>query len=55
MAVQQQLMNLGYYYGGVDGHVGPRTRAAIQNYQADYRLPITGRIDPPLLHSLGLH
>ncbi len=55
VSVQRELKSLGYYHGYIDGKVGPQTRAAIQNYQADYRLPITGRIDPPLLRSLGLN
>lgn len=54
LSVQQALQELGYYNGPVDGVLGPSSRAAIQAYQRSYGLPITGRIDPPLLDSLDL-
>lgn len=52
--VQRALRRRGYYFGDVDGDIGPRSRAAIRDYQADHRLPITGRVDGPLLRSLGI-
>ena len=52
--VQYALSRKGYYGGPIDGDVGPRTRAAIRAYQVDKALPVTGRIDRPLLYSLGL-
>jgi peptidoglycan hydrolase-like protein with peptidoglycan-binding domain len=53
-AVQAQLASLGYDPQGVDGKIGPNTRAAIQRYQQDNNLPATGQIDDALLVSLGL-
>lgn len=52
--VQSELRRRGYYYGPIDGDIGPGTRAAIRDYQIDRRLPVTGRIDTYLLRSLGL-
>lgn len=52
--VQRELRRRGYYHGPIDGDVGPGTRNAIRNYQDDRGLPVTGRIDRYLLHSLGI-
>ena len=52
--VQRALKRRGYYYGDVDGDIGPQSRAAIREYQADHRLAITGRVDGSLLRSLGI-
>jgi hypothetical protein len=52
--VQRALKRRGYYRGGVDGDIGPGSRAAIRQYQANHRLPVTGRIDRDLLRSLGI-
>ncbi len=52
--VQRALSRRGYYRGAIDGDVGPGTRAAIRGYQIDRGLPVTGRIDRPLLRSLGV-
>jgi hypothetical protein len=53
-AVQRRLARTKYYRGAVDGQIGPRTRGAIGQYQSDHYLPVTGRIDKPLLRSLGI-
>lgn len=53
-AVQRELARRGFYYGGIDGLIGPMSRDAIRRYQATRGLPVTGRIDYPLLRSLGL-
>jgi len=52
--VQERLAERGYYNGPIDGEIGPGTRHAISNYQADYGLWVTGRINGQLLASLGL-
>lgn len=52
--VQQALANRGYYGGPIDGLIGPQSRRAIANYQADQGLPPTGQITSSLLLSLGL-
>ena len=51
---QIQLYNEGYYDGPIDGILGPDTRAAIADYQADHGLPVTAAIDEPTVESLGL-
>ena len=52
--VQRALARRGYYRGGIDGDVGPGTRAAIRSYQYERGLTVTGRIDSSLLRSLGV-
>src|ERR1700737_1884679 len=44
-AVQEELAELGYYYGPVDGTIGPETQRAIRWFQSVDKIPITGRID----------
>jgi peptidoglycan hydrolase-like protein with peptidoglycan-binding domain len=51
--VQYTLQQLGYFSEAVDGVLGPVTRAAIEDYQVENNLPVTGAIDRPLLVSLG--
>jgi membrane-bound lytic murein transglycosylase B len=41
-ALQQALNELGFDAGTPDGQLGPRTRAAIQQYQVMHRLPADG-------------
>lgn len=52
--VQRKLRGLGYYEGSVDGEIGPITRGAIRAFQRDVGMPVSGRIDAPLLRALGL-
>jgi protocatechuate 3,4-dioxygenase beta subunit len=47
--VQQQLTNLGYDPGPVDGLIGPMTRNAIRGFQEDQKLPVNGQPDDPQL------
>ena len=53
--VQTALQEQGYYRDAVDGLIGPRTRAALSNFQRDQGLPITAAIDGPTLQALGLN
>ena len=53
-AVQQSLTRNGYYTGPIDGRIGPMSRQAISNYQADRGFRVTGYPDNNLLNSLGL-
>ncbi|WP_390883010.1 glucose-6-phosphate dehydrogenase assembly protein OpcA [Kovacikia minuta] len=46
---QQLLAILGFYDGPVDGIHGPVTKAAVNEAQRIYGLPITGRVDPQTL------
>lgn len=52
--VQQNLRRLGYYNGMVDGILGPNTETAIQHYQLDHHLPVTGLLDSGMLSQLGI-
>jgi len=54
MDVQRELAKRRYYRGPIDGDLGRYSRAAIRAYQKDRRLPVSGRIDRPLLRSLRL-
>jgi hypothetical protein len=54
MQLQSELARLGYYRGGIDGDIGPGTRAAISRFQADRGLPVTGTVNSTLLTELGL-
>lgn len=52
--VQSALQQAGYYFGAVDGQLGPLTRQAIAAWQRDHGLAQTTVIDPPTLRSLGM-
>ena len=52
--VQRALKQLGYYAGGTTGSLGPTTRQALANYQADAGLEVTGAIDAATVEALGL-
>ena len=51
--VQGALQDLGYYLDEIDGVLGPTMRAALERYQQDQGLPVTGLIDPETLQALG--
>lgn len=40
--LQGRMKNLGYYYGAIDGCLGPFTRAAVASFQAAAGLAVTG-------------
>ena len=52
--VQIALAVEGYYYGRVDGLVGPETRTALSKYQRDHGLDVTGTITNQTLDSLNV-
>ena len=52
--VQRSLAQQGYYYGPIDGILGPGTRSAIERYQIDHGLAVTAAIDEQTLYTLGL-
>ena len=54
IAVQQELTQLGYYHGPVDGQIGQETEKAIRWFQSVDKLSVTGQIDGPTLKALGL-
>ena len=53
--VQEQLLNLGYNVGSVDGIEGARTTSAVQSFQAANGLQADGIIGPATLAALGLY
>jgi peptidoglycan hydrolase-like protein with peptidoglycan-binding domain len=53
-AVQTQLRRDGYYHGAVDGVWRSGTRRAVERFQRDRRLPVTGAPSRATLAALGL-
>jgi hypothetical protein len=53
-SVQRRLSQLGYYYGVVDGVIGPQTRSAIAAFESRNGMPADGTINRPLLNTLGV-
>lgn len=51
---QTAFKDLELYEAKVDGAAGPSTQKAINQYQTDKRLPVTGRLDSPTLEALKL-
>jgi curli biogenesis system outer membrane secretion channel CsgG len=52
LKMQRALQGLGYYHGAIDGMIGPQTAAAIEQFQKDYNLTVTGFFDPPTTKKL---
>jgi peptidoglycan hydrolase-like protein with peptidoglycan-binding domain len=51
-AVQSILADLGYAPGSIDGQLGPSTRRAIEDFEIDRGLPMTGDLSPRLMQEL---
>jgi peptidoglycan hydrolase-like protein with peptidoglycan-binding domain len=49
---QEQLKMAGFDPGPTDGHMGPKTRSALRDYQAAHSLPKTGKLDRATQRSL---
>jgi hypothetical protein len=54
LRAQQLLAQLGFDPGPQDGIAGRRTRAAIEAFQEDRGLPVTGQLTPGLMDRMGL-
>lgn len=52
--VQIALMIKGYDPGPTDGHLGPRTQAALRQYQTDNSLAVSGYLDVDTVRRLGV-
>jgi hypothetical protein len=50
--VQGRLRGLGFYFGAVDGELGPKTRAALQRFQKAKGLTVTGEADDATMSAL---
>jgi peptidoglycan hydrolase-like protein with peptidoglycan-binding domain len=53
-AVQQALKDKGYDPGAVDGRMGPKTHAAVRDFQKKEGLRATGRVDRKTAEKLGV-
>lgn len=51
---QQLLADLGYAPGPIDGFMGPRTRAAVEAFQAAEGIEISGEMTPALIDRLAM-
>ncbi len=52
LAVQMILEDAGYSVGGVDGIMGPKTKLALRNFQEEYELDATGKLDDDTIAAL---
>ena len=50
---QARLLALGYQPGPADGRMGPRTLEALQKFQRDRKLAVTGHLDPQTVNELS--
>jgi peptidoglycan hydrolase-like protein with peptidoglycan-binding domain len=55
LSVQQALNAKGYNVGRADGHWGPRSSAALRNFQQENNLSTTGNIDASTAERLGVN
>lgn len=53
-AAQQALQKEGLNPGPIDGYLGPRTTAAVREFQQKQQLQVTGQLDPETLGRLGV-
>jgi Putative peptidoglycan binding domain len=51
-AIQSELQTAGYNVGGIDGRLGPKTKAAIRQYEQKNGLPVDGSPSRALLDHL---
>ncbi len=53
--IQEALKSAGYYEGKIDGSVGPKTKRAIEKFQADNGLKADGKVGQKTWAKLGEH
>ena len=53
-AAQQALKDKGHDPGSVDGRMGPKTQAALRDFQKAQGMQATGRLDAKTMQSLGI-
>ena len=51
--IQEALKNAGIYTGAIDGKLGPKTKQAIENFQAKNNLTADGKVGPKTWASLS--
>ncbi len=44
--IQTALKNAGFYQGKIDGKIGPKTKQAIEQFQANQGLKVDGKVGP---------
>ena len=54
MRVQQILKDNGFYFGEIDGSIGPGSKQALAAYQKTKGLKVTETIDPQTLTEMGI-
>lgn len=52
-AIQTDFRALGYYNGAIDGIYGPRTIEAVEQFQEENGLPVTGLVDPATMAAVN--
>jgi peptidoglycan hydrolase-like protein with peptidoglycan-binding domain len=52
--VQQALQDKGMDPGPIDGKMGPKTMAALKQFQKDQKLPESGKLDDQTREKLGI-
>jgi peptidoglycan hydrolase-like protein with peptidoglycan-binding domain len=55
MQVQKKLNKEGFNAGRADGKWGPKTEAALKNFQKQNKLPVTGRFSRQTFADLGIN
>jgi len=53
--IQQALKNAGFYQGEIDGKFGPKTKKAIEDFQAKNNLKADGKVGPLTWGKLGVY
>jgi peptidoglycan hydrolase-like protein with peptidoglycan-binding domain len=51
--VQRALSSFGYGQIAANGVLGPETRAAIERFERDHRMPVTGQVSERLVRELS--
>jgi peptidoglycan hydrolase-like protein with peptidoglycan-binding domain len=53
--IQTALKNAGFYSGSIDGKIGPKTKAAIEEFQKSKGLTADGKVGPKTWQALGAY
>ncbi len=53
--IQTALKNAGYYEGDIDGKIGPKSKKAIEAFQAANNLKVDGKVGPKTWSLLSVH
>jgi peptidoglycan hydrolase-like protein with peptidoglycan-binding domain len=54
LRAQDELKDEGYYKGPINGVQGPQMKAAVRQFQRDWKLPATGQLNQKTLRTLGV-